>query len=217
MANLVQERTRLRGRPRQSEREVGRDKLIDQARKVIRLRPRTEIQRREIADVVGVTPALINYYFPDKWSLLEAASYPSIEYLLTTVEAILVSPVSTDRKFETLIQSYLTFHATSGYALEYYINASKNLNKKHNIDAIRSCRDKVCTFIREHHLEEVSDTRSAELVHATLWSVCECLGRLSARHLDSLPAGSVRHVDTRAYQPFVLKLFRHGVILREIA
>lgn len=215
MGKQVQEVSRLPGRPRQSESEVGREKLIEDARKVISIRPRTDIQRREIADVVGVTPALINYYFSNKWDLLEAASYPSINGLFIAIDSVISSHNSMELKFDKLIDVYLSFHANNSYALDYYIASSRNLGKKENIEAVRYYRNKVCGFIREHYLEEASDARSAEIVHSTLWSVCECLGRLSVRHRSGPPAEGEHHSDMRAYKCFVLRLFLEGVILQK--
>ncbi len=93
----------------------GRDKLIEQSRKIINLRPRMDIQRREIAEIVGVTPALINYYFPDKWTLLEAAAYPFVTELVTNITSTLNSPINRyNKNFKKLFQFISPFMRKAG-------------------------------------------------------------------------------------------------------
>lgn len=212
MAGVPQEPARLRGRPRQRESEVGRDKLIEQSRKVMQRRPTMDIQRREIADVVGVTPALINYYFPDKWTLLEAASYPVINDLVTTVEELLDSPQPSTQKIEDLIEIYLTFHSKSGYAMSYYIISSRKLKKWENFDLLKACRDRVYALIKEVIPVGGPEVQNAKTVHAMLWSVCECLARLPARRQEkAVEDGGPTNV--RAHHFLVLDLFTRGVLI----
>ncbi|MCJ2082829.1 TetR/AcrR family transcriptional regulator [Methylobacterium sp. J-090] len=212
MVDAVGEQARSRGRPPRSESVGGRRKLIELARKIMSLRPRTDIQRREIANVVGVTPALINYYFPDKWSLLEAAAYPIVVDLIDAVEYLLDSSVLPVQKLEALIAVYLVYHKNNGYALEYYINASINLEKQHNIDLIKSCRSKVYDLIRQNTPDTIPQTLGAEIVHSMLWGVCESLGRLQVAQQGSALAqdGDCAYVET--YTPLVLTHFLQGIL-----
>lgn len=212
MARAPQEPARLRGRPRQRESEVGRDKLIKQSRKVMMRRPTMDIQRREIADVVGVTPALINYYFPDKWTLLEAASYPLISDLLTTVEELLDSPLSSMQKIEDLIEIYLNFHADSGYAMSYYVISSKKLHKSENFGVLKACRSRVYDLIKEVIPVGGSEGQNPETVHAMVWSVCECLGRLPARRRGHGSEGG-DSAKMRVHHALVMGLFVRGVLI----
>lgn len=209
---MLHDLTRLRGRPRQNESEVGRDKLIEQSRKVMKLRPKMDIQRREIADIVGVTPALINYYFPDKWTLLEAAAYPYIRDLVTAVEQVLDAPSTNAQKLEGLISTYLMFQEKSGYALYYYIISSKKLQKRENFDILKSTRSRVYDLIRQNLAIDMPNGHGAATVHAMLWSVCECLGRLPFYHRGQATAEDGVPANVKAYRPLVLELFLHGVL-----
>jgi AcrR family transcriptional regulator len=215
MVSASHELNRLRGRPRQSEREVGRDKLIEQSRKVMNLRPRMDIQRREIAEIVGVTPALINYYFPNKWTLLEEASYPFIKDLIVSVDNLLDSPSGNRKKFEALVEIYLKFHGKSGYAMYYYVIASKRLKKRENINTINAYRSKAYGIIRQIMPSDVPEGHGAETVHAMLWSVCECLGRLPTRYRGQALVEEGGLANVSAFHPLVLDLFSRGVLTVE--
>jgi len=71
---MVQVRTQ--GRPVRGDAMAGRDWLIQKTRIAMKFKPRIDMQRREIAEFAGVTPALVSYYFPDKGGLFEAAAKP---------------------------------------------------------------------------------------------------------------------------------------------
>ena len=60
------------GRPKASEGGVGRDAIIDGTIAVLRL-GKPELTRKEIAAFLGITPALITYYFAKGHTLLIAA------------------------------------------------------------------------------------------------------------------------------------------------
>jgi AcrR family transcriptional regulator len=212
MTSASHDLNRLRGRPRQSEREVGRDKLIEQSRKIMNLRPRMDIQRREIAEIVGVTPALINYYFPDKWTLLEAAAYPFVTELVTNITSTLNSQSTDTIKFQEIVSIYLAFHEKSGFALYYYIISSKRLRKRENLSAIQSCRNEVYGLIKQIIPINAPPEQTVETVHAMLWSVCECLGHLPPRQRSPDLVDDTVSANVRAYRPLVLDLFSHGVL-----
>ncbi|TXM67317.1 TetR/AcrR family transcriptional regulator [Methylobacterium sp. WL69] len=212
VVDTLGERVRSRGRPSRSESLGGRKKLVEMARKIMSLRPRTDIQRREIADVVGVTPALINYYFPDKWSLLEAAAYPIVADLVAAIEQLLASTVSPVQKLKALITVYLIYHKNNGYALEYYINASINLEKQTNIDIIKSCRSKVYDLIRQNTPDTMPQTLDAEIVHSMLWGVCESLGRLQVAQTGSTLGQDGDRAYVETYTPLVLTHFLQGIL-----
>lgn len=69
---------RMQGRPLRGAGDVGREKLVEAARTVLRRRVPASLSRKAVADVAGVTPALVSYYFPDPDSLVAAATWPLI-------------------------------------------------------------------------------------------------------------------------------------------
>lgn len=69
---------RMQGRPSRGVGDVGRERLVEAARAVLRRRVPAGLSRKAVADVAGVTPALVSYYFPDPGSLVIAATRPFI-------------------------------------------------------------------------------------------------------------------------------------------
>lgn len=69
---------RPQGRPLRGTGDVGREKLVEAARTVLRRRVPAGLSRKAVADVAGVTPALVSYYFPNPDSLVAAATRPLI-------------------------------------------------------------------------------------------------------------------------------------------
>lgn len=69
---------RMQGRPTRGVGDVGREKLVEAARAVLRRRMSAVLSRKAVADVAGVTPALVSYYFPDPATLVLAATRPLV-------------------------------------------------------------------------------------------------------------------------------------------
>ena len=59
--------------------------MVEKMREIMKSKPKIDIQRREIAEFMGVTPALVGYYFPDKRSLIEEAASPLIDEYIAEV------------------------------------------------------------------------------------------------------------------------------------
>ena len=68
------------GRPRVGEQQVGRERIVEGVIEYVRA-GHSDISRREISAYLGITPALITYYFPKGFSLLtEAVDRQSIRW-----------------------------------------------------------------------------------------------------------------------------------------
>lgn len=80
---------RMQGRPLRGAGDVGREKLVEAARTVLRRRVPPGLSRKAVADVAGVTPALVSYYFPDPDSLVLAATRPLIGERIDRLMAII--------------------------------------------------------------------------------------------------------------------------------
>lgn len=80
---------RMQGRPSRGAGDVGRERLVDAARAVLRRRSSVVLSRKAVADVAGVTPALVSYYFPDPTSLVVAAIRPLVGALIDELRVII--------------------------------------------------------------------------------------------------------------------------------
>ena len=77
--------------------------MIEKMREIMKSKPKIDIQRREIAEFMGVTPALVGYYFPDKRSLIEEAASPLIDEYITQVKQSLSNAHNPLETFRRLI------------------------------------------------------------------------------------------------------------------
>ena len=77
---------RVQGRPARGGNEVGVQKIVDGMRAALRTLQNTNVSRKDVADHAGVTPALVTYYFPERDSLIEAATLPVVQALVEKVK-----------------------------------------------------------------------------------------------------------------------------------
>jgi AcrR family transcriptional regulator len=80
------------GRPPADDGPSTRERLLDRARELFARHGYAGVTLRKLADVAGVNPALIHYYFGDKESLYEHAVGDTVGPLLAAVEGALAAP-----------------------------------------------------------------------------------------------------------------------------
>ena len=73
------------GRRPAGQEEVGRTRIRERTRALLKERSRTDLQRQDVARKVGGSPALISYYFPDMSSLFKAATELTMEDYIANV------------------------------------------------------------------------------------------------------------------------------------
>ena len=78
---------RVQGRPTRGANEVGSQKIVEGMRVALRAQKTTNVTRKDIALHADVTPALVTYYFPERSSLIEAATLPIVQALIDKVKA----------------------------------------------------------------------------------------------------------------------------------
>lgn len=172
---------RLQGRPVRGEGDVGRDRLIDAARTLLRSGGGSDLSRKAVAEIAGVTPALISYYFPEKNSLVSAAVRPVIEQRLAQLDAILDAPGSRAAKLRDLIALFIGFNAAEGSLLDCYIALCKTdeagRSKKPRLHAARR---RLTEFYNQG--VEAGEWRplDADLFFLALWGMCKCVAQAKA-------------------------------------
>lgn len=202
---------RRQGRPRQSEDEVGRDKLLERARVAMITRPQIDIQRREIAEVVGVTPALISYYFPDKWRLLEAAAHPIVVQHIGAIDKLLESGGTTEDLFIGLISIYISFSIEHGHTIDYYVASSRKIGKFENIRMMLASHRKIVTFFERGVETGFFRDLDPELMQSMLWSLCQYVSDIpKTEHRPASSPELWRHGGA-GIQTLVLNLFSNGI------
>lgn len=168
---------RPQGRPTRGGREIGRDHLIESTRGAMRARPRLDIQRREIAEHAGVTPALVSYYFPDKAILLELAAKPVIDTYAADVRQILRSPKKPNAKLRLLISLFLTFNSEQGFILDHYLEVSHAKQRDENVAMLGAVKRELSEFFKELIGLGMVKGDDPEFLPAALWGLCRYVGR----------------------------------------
>lgn len=168
---------RGQGRPPRGGREIGRNHLIESTRGAMRVRPKLEIQRREIAEHAGVTPALVSYYFPDKAVLLEVAAQPVIEGYAADVRLILRSRARPKDKLKRLISLFLAFNSEQGFILEHYLEISVAKRRDENVALLTAVKHELTVFFEQLIATKVVKGDDPQFLPAALWGLCRYVGR----------------------------------------
>lgn len=168
---------RPQGRPPRGGREMGRDHLIESTRGAMRLRPKIDIQRREIAEHAGVTPALVSYYFPDKALLLEVAAQPVIDAYAADVRLILRSRTSLEDRLKRLISLFLAFNTEQGFILDHYLEVSYAKRRDSNVAKLTAVKVELSAFFAELITLGLVKGDDPQFLPAALWGLCRYVGR----------------------------------------
>ena len=103
---------RKQGRPPRAPSEAGLRRIVDAMRAALRFRQNIHVSRKEIAQLAGVTPALVTYYFPEKDELIEAVTIPIVTAMVDAVHNSLSGTGDPRdrllRAIDTLIDTYTT-------------------------------------------------------------------------------------------------------------
>ncbi len=168
---------RPQGRPPRGGQETGRDHLIESTRGAMRARPKLDIQRREIAEYAGVTPALVSYYFPDKAVLFEAAARPVIEGYAADVRLILGSRAAPKAKLKRLISLFLVFNSEQGFILDHYLEGTSTKRRDDNVLLLSAVERELFAFFET--LVDLGIVRGDDphFLPAALWGLCRHVGR----------------------------------------
>jgi AcrR family transcriptional regulator len=196
---------KTQGRPPGSTGEQGRDRLIEKARDAMRLRPKMDLQRREIAEHAGVTPALVSYYFPDRTDLLELAAQPIIDSYVAGVRAILCHRDALETKLQRLIVLFLTFNSEQGFILDHFVEISQTRATSIETEALRTVGDALTEFVEHSIAAGILPGSDPSLVQAALWGICRDVGRGRDTDLFRVNPNLVEDPETLARQ--ILNLF----------
>ena len=197
------------GRPIRDE-EIGRRVILDKTRFAMRERPRSDLQRNEIAKYAGVTPALISYYFPDRSHLFEAAALPVIEDYVTGVREIIHSSRLLIDRLKDLIFLFVKFNYQEGYLLDFYLEHIKQTSSKDNMMLLEKIYMEMMTFFDELIISKTIRGESAATTQSMLWGMC----KHSARQTVSNTVETAEDIDNsiRSKANLLIEYFLHGAV-----
>ena len=182
---------RSQGRPIRGADVVGREKILDGARDFLRSDTSEAISRKNLAEYIGVTPALISYYFPDYSALLDAAARPVIEGYVEQLRTIVDGLSSSEDKLRKVIGLFIQCNKRDGRILDCFATLHQTKSAAVN-DPLSSFSQCAYQFFAEH-LE--SDASYQEFLYGAVWGMCRSIALLepstSSLDLDGDAASSI--------------------------
>ncbi len=205
---------RSQGRPVRGVREVGRTRLLDKTRDALKMKPKIDMQRREIAKFVGVTPALVSYYFPNKWDLFAAAAKPVIEAYTAEVRAILHSDGVAKLKILSLTRLFIGFNFEHGYLLDFYLEHSARVARQDDLKQLHEIYEEMMVFFGDLLRDGLVRGESPGFIQSTLWGICKYVAQQP--HLAGLADSPERDPVLQSQAERVCDLFLYGVATRDL-
>lgn len=168
---------RVQGRPTRGEKQVGRSRMIEKMREIMKSKPKIDIQRREIAEFMGVTPALVGYYFPDKRSLIEEAASPMIDEYIAQVKGRIAATHDPLETLRSLVYIFIKFNHESGYLLDFYIEHVTTRLNHNRLPKLREIYEEMNGFFSDLMRAGLIRGDDPRLVLSAVWGMCRYIGR----------------------------------------
>ena len=200
--------TRAQGRPPRGDGEVGRTRLLDRTRDALKSKPKIDMQRREIATFAGVTPALVSYYYPDKWDLFAAAARPVVETYVEEVREILHQVTGPRLKVLHLVTLFIDFNFHQGYLLDFYLENSNRMARQEDLASLKEIYGEMLVFFGSLLRDGLVRGDTPEFIQSTLWGLCKYVAQQP--HLAELAASPDKDRVLRTMAENVCDLFLNG-------
>ena len=168
---------RVQGRPTRGEKQVGRSRMIEKMREIMKSKPKIDIQRREIAEFMGVTPALVGYYFRDKRSLIEEAANPLIDEYIAQVKGRIAATHDPLETLRSLVYIFVKFNQESGYLLDFYIEHVTTRKNHNSLPKLREVYEEMNGFFSDLMRAGLIRGEDPRLVQSAVWGMCRYIGQ----------------------------------------
>ena len=152
--------------------------MIEKMREIMKSKPKIDIQRREIAEFMGVTPALVGYYFPDKRSLIEEAANPLIDEYIAEVKGSISDSRNPLETLRRLIFIFIKFNQESGYLLDFYIEHVTTRKNHNSLPKLREIYEDMNGFFSDLMRAGLIRGEDPRLVQSAVWGMCRYIGQL---------------------------------------
>lgn len=199
---------RSQGRPGRGDSAVGRARLLEKTRDALKIKPKVDMQRREIALIAGVTPALVSYYYPDKWDLLAAAAKPVVETYTEGVRTIMCSKDQPHFKILSLTHLFIDFNFRHGYLLDFYLENTAKMARQEDLQDLQDIYGEMIAFFSDLLRNGLIRGDSPAFIQSSLWGLCKSIAQQP--HLAHLADSVERDRLLRAQAERVCELFLNG-------
>ena len=187
---------------------MGRTRLLDRTRDALKSKPKIDMQRREIATFAGVTPALVSYYYPDKWDLFAAAARPVVETYVEEVREILHQVTGPRLKVLHLVTLFIDFNFHQGYLLDFYLENSNRMARQEDLASLKEIYGEMLVFFGSLLRDGLVRGDTPEFIQSTLWGLCKYVAQQP--HLAELAASPDKDRVLRTMAENVCDLFLNG-------
>ena len=209
MGNSMSMETRSQGRPGRGVNAVGRARLLERTRDALKVKPKIDMQRREIALFAGVTPALVSYYYPDKWDLLAAAAKPVIETYTQSVRAIICSKDQPRLKILSLTHLFIEFNFQHGYLLDFYMENTAKMARQEDVRHLQEIYGEMIAFFSDLMRTGLVRGDSPAFIQSALWGLCKSIAQQPQFAQSADPADRASLLRSQGEK--VCALFLNGV------
>jgi AcrR family transcriptional regulator len=182
---------RAQGRPARGPEVVGRERILAGTREFLRSNKATEITRKNIAESVGVTPALISYYFPERINLLEAATVSVIELHTQRVLAIAASAESFEDKLRQLVAHFVQCNVIDGGIFACFAEMVLPASAYDGADLVEQMIQNAAPIFEELSVQEIRLLTDPRTMVVALWGLCKSVSQTKSKKLDAGDPSSI--------------------------
>lgn len=164
---------RTQGRPVRGSGDVGREKLLEGARAFFRSKLTLDISRQEIAKSAGVTAALVSYYFPDKNSLIAAATKPILEGYINEVTSIVGSGEDHVHRLRRLVALFIRFSAKDAGILNVFLDHISTIQDEQHNSLLLAALGQLTGFFQDGAKAGAWRAIDPTFIMFALWGMCK--------------------------------------------
>ena len=125
---------------------VGPHKIVEGMQDALRALQSNIITRKDIARFAGVTPALVTYYFPERNTLVEAATAPIVEKLATCIQGWVSKDVELNCILMNIIIELLSCYSKDIAILELYVSYRRSIDQRRPDDGLEQISSSITEF-----------------------------------------------------------------------
>ena len=170
---------RRQGRPKRGEEEVGLSFILKNARVALRAKPFDLNSRKELSLAVGVTPALVSYYFPRDVNIDDLILSPVILSHRQTVENIVSSEMSPTQKALNVASYLISVFRNDKNLFNAYLALSNGPNAPYE-NHIQDMQLFINRMMEECGKHGIAELYPMTVRHGAFWGMC-----IAAAGLDS--------------------------------
>lgn len=163
----------------------------------------------------GVTPALVSYYYPDKWDLFAEAARPVVAAYIVEMRAVLRAVTPARAKLLSLVTLFIDFNFHQGHLLEFYLENTEKMARKDDLEELHRIYGEMLTFFESLIRDGLVRGGSPAFIQSSLWGWCKHVTQQP--HLAPRADSPEKDGALRKMAEDVCDVFLNGVATRQFA